>query len=100
MTTTTLTLSPAQSTRCALPAAYWLLRIGAALCFIRHGAFGFITKAAWLRRLGAPRAGNAPHRPTTSGSVTTVARQPAQPRLGVAYQAPNSRLTVTPNGDA
>lgn len=24
------------------------LRIGAALCFIGHGAFGFITKAAWL----------------------------------------------------
>lgn len=29
-------------------AAYWILRIGAALCFIGHGAFGFITKAAWL----------------------------------------------------
>jgi hypothetical protein len=29
-------------------AAYWTLRIGAALCFIGHGAFGFITKAAWL----------------------------------------------------
>lgn len=28
--------------------AYWLLRVGAALCFIGHGAFGFITKAAWL----------------------------------------------------
>jgi hypothetical protein len=28
--------------------AYWLLRFGAALCFIGHGAFGFITKAAWL----------------------------------------------------
>ncbi|MEP7001405.1 MAG: hypothetical protein ABI969_13055 [bacterium] len=28
--------------------AYWILRIGAALCFIGHGAFGFITKAAWL----------------------------------------------------
>lgn len=27
---------------------YWFLRIGAALCFIGHGAFGFITKAAWL----------------------------------------------------
>lgn len=25
-----------------------ILRIGAALCFIGHGAFGFITKAAWL----------------------------------------------------
>src|SRR5215510_12479578 len=28
--------------------AYWLLRVGAAMCFIGHGAFGFITKAAWL----------------------------------------------------
>lgn len=28
--------------------AYWLLRVGAALCFIGHGAFGLITKAAWL----------------------------------------------------
>ncbi len=28
--------------------AYWVLRIGAASCFIGHGAFGFITKAAWL----------------------------------------------------
>jgi hypothetical protein len=28
--------------------AYWVLRIGAGLCFIGHGAFGFITKAAWL----------------------------------------------------
>lgn len=29
-------------------APYWVLRVGAALCFIGHGAFGFITKAAWL----------------------------------------------------
>ena len=28
--------------------AYYLLRVGAALCFIGHGAFGFITKAAWV----------------------------------------------------
>ena len=28
--------------------AYWVLRVGAALCFIGHGAFGFITKAAWV----------------------------------------------------
>lgn len=26
----------------------WILRIGAAGCFIGHGAFGIITKAAWL----------------------------------------------------
>ena len=33
-------------------AAYWVLRVGAALCFIGHGAFGFITKAAWLPYFG------------------------------------------------
>lgn len=32
--------------------AYWILRVGAALCFIGHGAFGFITKAAWLPYFG------------------------------------------------
>lgn len=32
--------------------AYWVLRIGAALCFIGHGAFGFITKAAWVPYFG------------------------------------------------
>lgn len=31
---------------------YWILRLGAALCFIGHGAFGFITKAAWLPYFG------------------------------------------------
>ena len=36
----------------AVPTAYWLLRIGAALCFIGHGAFGFITKAAWVPYFG------------------------------------------------
>jgi hypothetical protein len=33
-------------------AAYWTLRVGAALCFIGHGAFGFITKAAWIPYFG------------------------------------------------
>ncbi len=32
--------------------AYWILRVGAAACFIGHGAFGFITKAAWLPYFG------------------------------------------------
>ena len=32
----------------ATTTAYWFLRVGAAMCFIGHGAFGFITKAAWL----------------------------------------------------
>lgn len=36
----------------AEPRAYWILRGGAALCFIGHGAFGFITKAAWLPYFG------------------------------------------------
>ena len=31
---------------------YWALRLGAACCFIGHGAFGFITKAAWLPYFG------------------------------------------------
>lgn len=29
-------------------ALWWTLRVGAALCFIGHGAFGIITKEAWL----------------------------------------------------
>jgi hypothetical protein len=33
-------------------AAYWVLRVGAAACFIGHGAFGFITKAAWVPYFG------------------------------------------------
>jgi len=32
--------------------AYWVVRVGAALCFIGHGAFGFLTKAAWLPYFG------------------------------------------------
>ncbi|MDQ4080335.1 MAG: hypothetical protein M3125_06205, partial [Gemmatimonadota bacterium] len=29
-------------------ALWWTLRVGTALCFIGHGAFGIITKEAWL----------------------------------------------------
>ena len=36
----------------AAPSAYWVLRIGAALCFIGHGAFGFITKTSWIPYFG------------------------------------------------
>src|SRR4029079_16740913 len=32
--------------------AYWALRVGAALCLIGHGAFGLITKAAWIPYFG------------------------------------------------
>jgi hypothetical protein len=31
---------------------HWILRIGAAMCFIGHGAFGIITKAAWVPYFG------------------------------------------------
>ena len=33
-------------------AAYWALRIGSAACFVGHGAFGIITKAAWVPYFG------------------------------------------------
>ena len=54
MTTTPIPLAPSHSLSPsrALPAAYWFLRVGAALCFIGHGAFGFITKAAWVPYFG------------------------------------------------
>lgn len=38
---------------------YWILRVAAALCFIGHGAFGFMTKAAWVpyfAAVGIPEA--------------------------------------------
>lgn len=31
---------------------HWVLRLGAAACFIGHGAFGIITKAAWVPYFG------------------------------------------------
>lgn len=40
-------------------ASYWALRVGSALCFIGHGAFGLIGKSAWLPYfavLGIPEA--------------------------------------------
>jgi hypothetical protein len=43
--TGTLAESPTES---GLLTAYWALRVGAALCFIGHGAFGLIGKTAWL----------------------------------------------------
>jgi len=33
-------------------AVYWCLRVAAAACFIGHGAFGIITKAAWVPYFG------------------------------------------------
>ena len=32
--------------------AYWTLRLGAAACFIGHGAFGIMTKEAWVPYFG------------------------------------------------
>ena len=34
------------------PTAHWILRIGAAACFVGHGAFGIITKEAWVPFFG------------------------------------------------
>ena len=31
---------------------HWCLRLGAAACFVGHGAFGIITKAAWVPYFG------------------------------------------------
>ena len=45
-------LAPASITATGAEAAYWALRVGAAMCLIGHGAFGFITKAAWLPYFG------------------------------------------------
>lgn len=47
MATSTVRLDSSSAVIPALPATQ-ILRGGAALCFIGHGAFGFITKAAWL----------------------------------------------------
>ena len=52
MTTTPVPLSSALSSGRAVFAAYWFLRVGAAFCFIGHGAFGFLTKAAWVPYFG------------------------------------------------
>ena len=30
------------------PTLHWILRVAVAACFIGHGAFGIITKTAWL----------------------------------------------------
>src|SRR5689334_12417748 len=38
--------------RAPLRGAYWCLRVAAAACFIGHGAFGIITKAAWVPYFG------------------------------------------------
>ena len=52
MFSSTAAAVPSQAVGSMQPTAYWALRIGAAACFIGHGAFGFITKAAWLPYFG------------------------------------------------
>jgi hypothetical protein len=48
MSTSSALLPSSDTAIPALPLAWTILRFGAALCFLGHGAFGFITKAAWL----------------------------------------------------
>jgi hypothetical protein len=44
-----MTESPATAGRAESTAAlWWMLRAGVALCFLGHGAFGLMTKAAWV----------------------------------------------------
>jgi hypothetical protein len=47
-TTSAAHLAPVDVANPGTIVAYWALRIAAAMCFIGHGAFGFITKADWL----------------------------------------------------
>ena len=47
----TLSLDAVATTSAPL-GAYWALRLGAAFCFIGHGAFGFLTKSAWVPYFG------------------------------------------------
>jgi hypothetical protein len=52
MATAAYTIPFSSTTDSTTRAAYWILRVGAALCFIGHGAFGFITKATWIPYFG------------------------------------------------
>ena len=42
---------------------YWLLRLGVVGCFIGHGAYGFMTKEAWVPYCGDSGAGHRSARP-------------------------------------
>jgi hypothetical protein len=42
-------VNPLRSVANGARSVEWILRIGAFLCFVGHGAFGLITKEAWLR---------------------------------------------------
>jgi hypothetical protein len=41
-------MAPSSNATGAATIVHWILRVGAAVCFIGHGAFGIITKAAWV----------------------------------------------------
>jgi uncharacterized membrane protein YphA (DoxX/SURF4 family) len=45
-------MAPSSSVTGAETIVHWILRIGVAACFIGHGAFGIITKAAWVPYFG------------------------------------------------
>lgn len=54
MRTSGVVLGSDEATSSILP---WILRIGVAGCFIGHGAFGIITKAAWVPYFGVAGIG-------------------------------------------
>ena len=80
---------PVRSTTPMRRRVRWCLRIGAAACFIGHGAFGIITKAAWLPYfavVGIPagsgvrdhaRGRNGRHRDGDRGAPVAAADRPA-----------------------
>jgi hypothetical protein len=41
-------MAPSSTTTGTETIVHWILRVGVAACFIGHGAFGIITKAAWV----------------------------------------------------
>jgi hypothetical protein len=45
-------MAPSSSAVGAETTVHWILRVGVAACFIGHGAFGLITKAAWVPYFG------------------------------------------------
>ena len=45
-------IAPSVSNAATLRRGYWTLRVGAAACFVGHGAFGILTKAAWVPYFG------------------------------------------------
>ena len=64
MARTILALPRATTVQCADAATaetviQWILRVGVAGCFIGHGAFGVITKAAWLPYFGVGGVGES-----------------------------------------